>query len=111
MKFEQVGNIVSIHKGKKHEILNEFVPSSIRVLQIDDLRNDNLLKYTNDKKGVIVNEDDLMIVWDGANAGTIGFGKSGYIGSTIAVLRKNQPEKYSTIFHFLKQLFYICYCS
>ena len=98
MKFEQIGNIVSIHKGKKHEITDDILSSSIRVLQIDDLRNDHLLKYTNDKKGVKANEEDLMIVWDGANAGTIGFGKSGYIGSTIAVLRKKQPGKYSTIF-------------
>ncbi len=98
MKFEQVGNIVSIHKGKKHEILNEKVPSSTRLLQIDDLRNDNIIKYTNDKKGVKATDDDLMIVWDGANAGTVGFGKIGYIGSTIALLRKKHPEMYSTIF-------------
>lgn len=39
-----------------------------------------------------------MIAWDGANAGTIGYGKSGYIGSTIALLRKRQPELYSTTF-------------
>jgi type I restriction enzyme S subunit len=98
MKFEQIGNIVSIHKGKKHEITDDILSSSIRVLQIDDLRNDHLIKYTNDKKGVKANDDDLMIVWDGANAGTVGFGKSGYIGSTIALLRKKHPEKYSTIF-------------
>jgi len=98
MKFEQIGNIVSIHKGKKHEITDKILASSIRVLQIDDLRNDHLIKYTNDKKGVKANDDDLMIVWDGANAGTIGFGKSGYIGSTIALLRKKHPGKHSTIF-------------
>jgi restriction endonuclease S subunit len=98
MKFEQIGNIVSIHKGKKHEIISEWLPTSVRVLQIDDLRNDYLLKYTNDLNGVKANEDDIMIVWDGANAGTIGFGKNGYIGSTIAVLRKKKPEKYSTVF-------------
>ena len=111
MKFEKVGNIVTIHKGKKHELTEEKKSSSIRVLQIDDLRNDNLIKYTNDEKGVLANEEDLMIVWDGANAGTIGYGKTGFIGSTIAILRKKESKKYSTIylgkflqsqFHFLR---------
>jgi len=98
MKFERIGNIVTIHKGKKHEWIEEKNPSSIRVLQIDDLRNDNLIKYTNDKKGVLANEEDLMIVWDGANAGTIGYGKTGFIGSTIAILCKKEPRKYNTVF-------------
>ncbi len=98
MKFERVGNIVTIHKGKKHNLTEEKKSSSIRVLQIDDLRNDNLIKYTNDEKGVLANEEDLMIVWDGANAGTIGYGKTGFIGSTIAILRKREPRKYNTVF-------------
>ena len=67
-------------------------------MQIDDLRNDTNPKFTNDKTGVFAKEDDILIAWDGANAGTIGYGKSGYIGSTIALLRKKQPELYSTTF-------------
>jgi len=98
MGFERIGDIVTIKKGKKplfSEIPNE---KSIRVLQIDDLRNDNNIKYTDEKTGVFASEDDILIAWDGANAGTIGFGKTGYIGSTIAVLKKNRPKEYSTVF-------------
>ncbi|GMR21354.1 MAG: hypothetical protein BMS9Abin36_1954 [Gammaproteobacteria bacterium] len=40
----------------------------------------------------------MLIAWDGANAGTIGFGKSGLIGSTIARLRFKEPEKYDARF-------------
>ena len=88
MKFERLGNIVQIKKGKKPDIVEVPDKGSVRVLQIDDLRNDKNLKYTNDKSGVFANKDDVLIVWDGANAGTIGYGKTGYIGSTIALLRK-----------------------
>jgi type I restriction enzyme, S subunit len=98
MKFEKLGNIVLVKKGRKPDITDIPEIGSIRVLQIDDLRNDKNLKYTNDKSGVFATEDDVLIAWDGANAGTIGYGKSGYIGSTIALLRKIEPEKYSTSF-------------
>lgn len=98
MKFIKLGDIVTIKKGKKplfSELPNE---KSVRVLQIDDLRNDNNLKFTDDKTGVLVNEEDVLLAWDGANAGTIGYGKTGYIGSTIAVLKKKNSKDYSTVF-------------
>jgi type I restriction enzyme S subunit len=98
MKFEKLGNIVDIQKGKKPSFVVTPDENSVRVLQIDDLRNDNNPKYTNEKSGVYAKDDDVLIAWDGANAGTIGFGKSGYIGSTIALLRKKQPDIYSTAF-------------
>ena len=98
MKFEKLKNIIEVKKGKKPSFVDFPDENSIRVLQIDDLRNDNNPKFTNDKTGVFAKADDVLIAWDGANAGTIGYGKSGYIGSTIALLRKKQPDLYSTTF-------------
>lgn len=98
MKFKKLKNIVEVKKGKKPSFVETPDENSVRVLQIDDLRNDTTPKFTNDKTGVLAKEDDVLIAWDGANAGTIGFGKSGYIGSTIALLRKKQPDLYSTTF-------------
>ena len=98
MKFEKLKNIVEVKKGKKPSFVETPDENSIRVLQIDDLRNDTNPKFTNDKTGVLAKEDDVLIAWDGANAGTIGYGKLGYIGSTIALLRKKQPDLYSTAF-------------
>jgi type I restriction enzyme S subunit len=98
MKVERLGNIVTIAKGKKPAFSESPNENSVRVLQIDDLRNDNNIKYTDDKTGVFAMEEDVLIAWDGANAGTIGFGKTGYIGSTIAVLRKNNSMDFDTVF-------------
>ncbi len=98
MKFERLENIVTLAKGKKPLLTEEPNSNSIRFLQIDDLRNDNNLKYTNEKTGVIATKDDILLAWDGANAGTVGYGKEGFIGSTIAVLRKKDPKKFSTVF-------------
>jgi restriction endonuclease S subunit len=98
MEFIKLGDIVSIKKGKKPLFTESPNEKSIRVIQIDDLRNDNNIKYTDETSGVLVNEEDVLLAWDGANAGTVGFGKAGYIGSTIAVLKKKNPTDYSTIF-------------
>nr|WP_161938589.1 restriction endonuclease subunit S [Leptospira interrogans] len=93
-----MGDILTIQKGKKHSIAHDITTSSTRLLQIEDLRNDNQLKYTNDTNGVLATEEDLMIVWDGANAGTVGYGKRGFIGSTISVLKKKDQDSFDTRF-------------
>lgn len=96
---ETVGSVISISKGKKHSISESPSDRSKRVLSIDDLRNDQLIRYTDDKKGTEVNPNDVMIAWDGANAGTIGYGKSGFIGSTIARIRIKDLTKLDA--HFM----------
>ncbi|MFH0990410.1 MAG: restriction endonuclease subunit S [bacterium] len=82
-----LGEFTSISKGNKHDIiLTSPTNGGSRYIQIEDLRTDNNLKYT-DEKGVEVTNKDIIIDWDGANAGTIGFGLQGFIGSTLARLR------------------------
>jgi|GEM_PF-276460 len=97
-KTKTLGSVISVSKGKKHLIVDKPSSSSKRLIGIDDLRNDNLLRYTDDSSGTAVVPDDVLIAWDGANAGTIGFGKKGYIGSTIARLRIDKNEKIYTPF-------------
>ncbi|MBK8945363.1 MAG: restriction endonuclease subunit S [Ignavibacteriae bacterium] len=82
----RVGEIVKIKKGKKvNQIFDKPTKNSKRFIQIDDLRNDNNLKYTTED-GVEVKKQDIIIAWDGANAGTVSFGLEGIIGSTLASL-------------------------
>ena len=82
-----LGSIISIVKGKKHKVSDSPSANAKRIIGIDDLRNDHLIRYTEDANGTEAISDDVLIAWDGANAGTIGYGKYGYIGSTIARLR------------------------
>jgi type I restriction enzyme S subunit len=86
-QVKSLGEVVRISKGKKlNSLVDGKTTNAERFIQIDDLRNNEMLKYTEDKSGVIVNENDVLIAWDGANAGTVGFGLNGFIGSTIARL-------------------------
>jgi type I restriction enzyme S subunit len=88
-----LGSAVSITKGKKHEVSISPSNKAKRLVGIDDLRNDDLIRYTDDAVGVEAIPEDVLIAWDGANAGTIGFGKRGYIGSTIARLRVRKDTR------------------
>lgn len=93
MKYIKVKDLFKITKGKKVNPLEEKTDNSIRYIQIEDLRNDDNIKFCeqNDKY-IIANENDIIIAWDGANAGTIGFGLNGAIGSTLAILRTNNSN-------------------
>jgi len=84
-----IGDLVTITKGKKPvELHNAPGPGRVRLLQIDDLRPGATEKYAPAQNGmVIARPSDIVIAWDGANAGTSSFGLSGAIGSTLAILR------------------------
>ena len=93
MEYITVKELFKITKGKKVEEIDYKNENSIRYIQIDDLRNNNNIKHCeNIKKYVIAKKEDIIIAWDGANAGTIGFGIEGAIGSTLAILRKENKE-------------------
>ncbi|MFM2156932.1 MAG: hypothetical protein RL516_1681 [Bacteroidota bacterium] len=85
MKWETVslGSIIDLSKGKKHD----FNPKgNNRYLTIEDLHNPDNSAFTNEN-GTLVMESDLIIAWDGANAGKVGVGYNGVIGSTLARMR------------------------
>jgi type I restriction enzyme, S subunit len=80
---------VKVTKGKKpSEIRREPLDGDLRLLQIDDLRPDSVAKYMpHDRGAVVADESDVVVAWDGANAGTSAHGLNGAIGSTLARLR------------------------
>ncbi|CAG1005849.1 MAG: restriction endonuclease subunit S [Rhizobiaceae bacterium] len=95
----QLGDIVQLRKGRKaSEVYDRCVTGAQPYIQIDEVRGCNPEKYASDAKGVIVTPADLCIVWDGANAGTVGYGVEGLIGSTVARMRLKYPEEWDTEF-------------
>ncbi len=98
MNYELLGNIIDVSKGKKHKTVASPSLNAKRIIGINDLRNDNTIVFTDDTNGIEACEKDILIAWDGANAGTIGYGKKGFIGSTISRLRIKNRKEYSEIF-------------
>ncbi|VML55329.1 type I restriction-modification enzyme 1, S subunit [Streptococcus pneumoniae] len=101
MKKVKLGEVLSLKKGKKATVLAEQTTLSKRYIQIDDLRNNNNLKFTESLNMTEALPDDILIAWDGANAGTVGYGLSGAVGSTIMVLKKNERYKEKIISDYL----------
>ena len=93
----KLGNLVKITKGKKH-LESTFSVSSRRYIQIEDLSNSFNEKFT-DENGVEVKENDIVIAWDGANAGKVGANLEGVIGSTLARLRILKGELNHNFFY------------
>ncbi|MDG9157180.1 restriction endonuclease subunit S [Streptococcus pneumoniae] len=101
MKKVKLGEVLYLKKGKKATVLAEQTTLSQRYIQIDDLRNNNNLKFTESLNMTEALPDDILIAWDGANAGTVGYGLSGAVGSTITVLKKNERYKEKIISDYL----------
>lgn len=95
MRAEVVlGDLVEFRKGKKPiEIIDVPDVYAQPFYQIDELRGVKLPRFAVDKNGTEVSKDDICIVWDGANAGTVGYGLEGLIGSTITRMRIKQLDK------------------
>lgn len=92
-----LGELVTIAKGRKApKVYGTKVSNSKRYIQINDLRTDEKLSFAVDPNGVEVHSTDLCIAWDGANAGTVGYGLSGFIGSTISRLRPKKDGLFIT---------------
>lgn len=92
-------NIVTFEKGKKYDLLENYEDGAIRVFQANDFRNEDKPQYTFQETGVEALEDDILVVWDGS-VGQMGFGKTGYVGSTIVRLRVKDKSKFDPYFVF-----------
>ncbi len=94
-----LGEVLEIRKGKKAgAVADSEVPGSFPYIQIDEVRGIKPSKFAIDPKPVLATEDDICIVWDGANAGTVGYGVSGAVGSTVARMRLKNPQEWDTRF-------------
>lgn len=90
-----LNQIIKITKGKKEQEKIVLSGAEKRYIQIEDLRNDNNIKYClPNQRSVSVTSSDILIAWDGANAGTVGFSLEGIIGSTLARLQVDTAKAY-----------------
>jgi type I restriction enzyme S subunit len=90
-------DIVQIEKGRKYSLLEENQHGAIRVFQANDFRNENKPLYTFEKDGILAEENDIMLVWDGS-VGQMGYGRRGYVGSTMVKLTVKNKKQFSPFF-------------
>jgi len=96
-------NIITFVKGKKAEKLNGS-ENGLPYLSTEYLRNNKapeLVKITNNI--ILANDGDLILLWDGSNAGEFFIGKKGVLSSTMVKFEfKNNNVDKTFLFYFLK---------
>lgn len=94
--------ILITQKGIKPVLLkNTFFEGAIPYLDINALETNQFREYSYPELGNLVNEGDLLIVWDGSRSGLVLKGKYGITGST---LMKVTPIEFDQdyLFYFIK---------
>ena len=82
-----IGDILTAKKGKKpSSTISEPKDRYVPYILIDEMEGKPIRSYTNDPKVSIIDETEVLLVWDGS-IGKCGSGLSGAIGSTLVGLK------------------------
>ena len=98
-------NIVSIKKGRKPPVLlekGEGLPyCTAKYLRTGEI--DSIVPKEAWAKSVKIDEADILVLWDGSNAGDMLFGKEGFLASTMCKLNiKDKSFLKNFVFQFLR---------
>jgi len=78
-------DLVTYRKGKKPDLLQSKSDNNFTIPYIDiaAFEKNIISNYTNDKKSVFCESENILLVWDGARMGLVGKGVKGAVGSTL----------------------------
>lgn len=92
----RLNELVYKEKGKAVKIDNE---GSFPIIDMEYLDKGVFTNYTNEK-GILTNEQDILLLWDGASAGTLLTGVKGVVGSTFALLTLKNDKTCSKYLYY-----------
>ncbi len=98
-------NYISLSKGKTPKDFT-FESNGLPYLTMDYLRDreGKMTMYPEETKDLVaIEENRILVLWDGANAGEFIKSKQGYLGSTMAVLDVREFDL-DYLFYFLKSI-------
>jgi type I restriction enzyme S subunit len=96
-RVESLQNVVTKQKAKIVQINNK---GKYPIVDMEYYLNKKYINYTNDD-GIFVNEDDVVLLWDGAGAGTPILGAKGVICSTFVKLVPSSILNAGFLYYFL----------
>lgn len=106
--FKKLGEVCTYSKGKKPVVLKETKTKdcSVPYVNIKAFEKGIITEYTNGEKCNICNDDDLLMVWDGARCGLIGKAKKGAVGSTLMKILPKENIHREYLYHFISSKFW-----
>jgi type I restriction enzyme S subunit len=98
-------NIVSLKKGKKPDTLNETGEGlpycTAKYLRTNEI--ESVVPESTINKAFLIDDTDIIILWDGSNAGEMLRGKKGVLASTMCKLvLKDKSFNIDYVFQFLR---------
>lgn len=100
--WTRLGDILSSVKGKKPKELGlKSKALNVLYINIKAFERNIFEQYTDGVGCELCNNEDILIVWDGARCGLVGRGVAGAIGSTLAKLTYYELDS-SYLFYFLQ---------
>jgi len=104
-KITRLRELFSYVKGRKPKILvKEKKEGYLPYLTTDYLRTGIPSSYARPEKNtILVNESDILLLWDGSNSGEFFLGKKGILASTmVKLLPKDKDNNRLFYFYYLK---------
>lgn len=84
----------TIRKGKiPKKIVTENTGNLPAYLSMDYLRGGNTNQYVFDKDATVIDEKEILLLWDGSNAGEFIHSRKGVISSTVAEVKYHKLNK------------------
>jgi type I restriction enzyme S subunit len=105
----KLGAVCTYSKGKKPSVLKvtKTKDCSIPYINIKAFEKGIFGEYTNGEKCNLCEDDDLLMVWDGARCGLIGKAKKGAVGSTLMKILPTEIIHKEYLYHFISSKFTI----
>ena len=88
--------------------LTLYLSNGIKIAPADqpgNMRWPNGYEYTNGTKCNLCDDEDLLMVWDGARCGLIGKAKKGAVGSTLMKILPKENIHKEYLYHFISSKF------
>lgn len=110
-KYRQVkklGEVCTYSKGKKPALLEKARTNKCTVpyINIKAFEKGIFDEYSDGHKCNLCNDDDLLMVWDGARCGLIGKAKNGAVGSTLMKILPKENIHKEYLYHFINSKFH-----
>lgn len=106
-EVKKLGEVCIYSKGKMPKVLTEEKNEkcSVPYINIKAFEKGIFSEYTNGEKCNLCDDDDLLMVWDGARCGLIGKAKKGAVGSTLMKILPKEIIHKEFLYYFISSKF------
>jgi type I restriction enzyme, S subunit len=107
-QIKKLAEVCTSTKGKMPKLLKEEKTEDcyIPYINIKAFEKGIFAEYTDGVKCNLCEDDDLLMVWDGARCGLIGKAKKGAVGSTLMKILPKENIHKEYLYHFISSKFW-----